>query len=289
VHIERPPGSDGAVELTVPSPPPGLSVAPLAIPSSASAGVLTVTAAADAPFGPVALSIVASDGTHSGQAAVDLAIVGVPGTRDTSFGAAGEVLVQVSPTARLTQAIAHDRGIIVALDDASMVRLTSDGAADTTFGGQGRVLIDAFSLGISSIAGMKMALGAAGSVVVVGHGPAITTPDLHLEFLARIDRDGNVAVRPVLLHADPREDRACGVTVAQNGKVIVNSRRSTGHRQLRYDADGTADRTFEGHLPSNASCDVVFASPTGGVFARGGANEVYGLDCHGSAAIRRTA
>jgi hypothetical protein len=48
VHIERPPGSDGAVELTVPSPPPGLSVAPLAIPSSASAGVLTVTAAADA-------------------------------------------------------------------------------------------------------------------------------------------------------------------------------------------------------------------------------------------------
>lgn len=282
VRIERPPGSDGAVELTVPSPPPGLSVTPLAIPSSTSAGVLTVTAAADAPFGPVALSIVASDGTHTGQAALALDVVGVPGTRDTSFGTGGIATVALSDGANMVRSIAHGDGFIAALDNLSLVRVTASGALDATFGDGGRVRLDIAGLGLASIAEVRLAREPDDGIVVVAHGPASSAPALYHELLARVSADGRVVQGPRLLHAEPTEDRACGVAAVQNGKVVVSSRRGSELRLKRYHSNGAHDRTFEPLPVVRGWCEVVFAAPGGGLFLRVDQSAIYKLDVAGA-------
>jgi uncharacterized delta-60 repeat protein len=281
VRIERPPGSDGAVELTVPSPPPGLSVTPLAIPSSTSAGVLTVTAAAAAPFGPVALSIVASDGTHTGQAALALDVVGVPGTRDTSFGTGGIATVALSDGANMVRSIAHGDGFIAALDNLSLVRVTASGALDATFGDGGRVRLDIAGLGLASIAEVHLAREPDDGIVVVAHGLAAAAPSLYLDLMARVSRDGAVVLSPRLLDAEPSEYRACGVTAVQNGKVVVGSARANTVRMNRYVNDGSQDRTFEALPGPGAVCNVMFPASGGGLFVRVGQSEVHRFDVSG--------
>jgi hypothetical protein len=281
VRIERPAGSDGAIELTVPSLPPGIAVAALAIPSSMSTGVLTVTAAADAPFGPVALQLAATDGTHGGHAELALEIVGVPGTRDTSFGTGGIATLALPDSANMVQSIAHGDGFIAALADLSLVRVTADGALDDAFGDGGRVRLDIAALGLASIGEIRLARDPDDGIIVVAHGPASAATGLYHELMARVSRDGTVVLPPRLLHAEPSEDRACGVTAVQNGKVVVSSRRTDGMRMRRYTSEGFHDRTFEALPPSGLVCDVVFAAPGGGLFARVGQSDLYRFDVTG--------
>jgi hypothetical protein len=282
VTVARAPGSAGPIDVAVASLPPGVTAPPLAIPSSMSTGTLTVTAATDAPFGPLTLSLEAHDGTRSGRADVAISIVGVPGTQDTSFGDGGVVLVRVSPSAYLQDSIAHHDGAIIVLSDLALVRLTSDGVIDEQFGERGRVYLDTAPLGISSVGTIRLAADRDGGVVVVGHGTALAEPALKHEFFARVSRTGTVVVPLRLLHPEPRDERACGVTVAHNGKILVSSIRGTGRRIRRYDPDGTSDRTFEANLGSASWCHVLFAAPDGGVFARGDQSSVLRYDVSGS-------
>jgi uncharacterized delta-60 repeat protein len=283
VRIERPPGSDGAVEITVPSPPPGVSVTPLAIPSSTSSGVLTVTAAADTPFGPVALSIIASDGTHTGQTALALDVVGVPGTRDTSFGTGGIATVALSDGANMVRSIAHGDGFIAALDNLSLVRVTASGALDATFGDGGRVRLDIAGLGLASIAEVRLAREPDDGIVVVAHGPASAAAGLHHEIMARVSKGGAVVLAPRLLRAEPSDDRACGVAAVQNGKIVVGSARANGPRLRRYQATGSLDPTFEALPPTGWLCEFVFAAPGGGVYVRSAVYELSRYDVTGRA------
>jgi uncharacterized delta-60 repeat protein len=281
IRIERPPGSDGAVEVTVPSPPPGISVAPLAIPSSMSTGMLTATATLDAPFGPVALQLTATDGTHTGHADLALSIVGVPGTHDTSFGTGGIAVVTVSEGATMVRSIAHGDGFIAALEDLSLVRVTAAGAVDDSFGADGRVHLDISGLGLASIGEIHVARDPDDGITVVAHGPAAAAPGLYLELLARVSRDGTVELPPRLLHAEPADDRACGVAVVQNGKVVVGSARATSPRLRRYHATGALDSTFEAFPPTSWRCELLFSAPGGGVFVRSANDELLRLDVTG--------
>jgi uncharacterized delta-60 repeat protein len=282
VRIERPAGSVAAVEVTVPSPPPGIAVAPLAIPSSMSTGALTVTATANMPFGPVALQLVATDGTHAGQTDLAFAVVGVPGTRDTSFGTGGIATVALSDGANMVRSIAHGDGFIAALDNLSLVRVTADGALDATFGDGGRVRLDIAGLGLASIAEIHLAREPDDDIIVVAHGPSSAAPALYHELLARVSRDGDVVQPPRLLHAEPLEDRACGVASVQNGKLVVSSRRGSDLRLKRYHGTGSHDRTFEPLPVVRGWCEVVFAAPDGGVFLRVDQSAIHKLDVAGA-------
>jgi uncharacterized delta-60 repeat protein len=280
VTVARAPGGTGPIDVAVASLPLGLTAAPLAIPSSMSTGTLTVSAATDAPFGPVTLSLEAHDGTRSGRADVTLAIVGVPGTRDTSFGTGGIAIVSVSDGAAMVRSIAHGDGFIAALADLSLVRVTAAGAVDESFGTGGRVRLDTSALGLVSIAEVRLSRDPDDGIIVVAHGPA-TTAGLYHELIARVSRDGSVVLAPRLLHAEPSEDRACGVTAVQNGKVVVGSARANGARLRRYQGNGALDPTFEAFPPTRWGCESLFAAPGGGVYIRSDNSEIRRYDVTG--------
>ena len=186
------------------------------------------------------------------------------GTLDTSFGTGGKVLTQVRQyTGASSVALQPDGKILVAgyttvvnasLVGAVVVRYTSNGTLDSTFGTNGIAKLPELS---DNFAGAgAVALQADGRIVLAG-GWNVPSGSTHRPFgVARLNPNGTLdstfnksGTASVYTDLDGlSKDNAGGVAVQPDGRIVVAGG-STGTDDgavalARFNADGTLDTTF---------------------------------------------
>jgi uncharacterized delta-60 repeat protein len=137
IAIARSGGFDAAVTVSIASPPTGVTSVPITIAADQTTAQLQVSGSTALTIGSaLQLDVVAQGGGRSHDQAVTVVVTGVPGTVDVGFGSGGVAVLDNDPYA-FGLVLADDR--IVAVGDGSnghntVVRLTAQGAGDTTFG-----------------------------------------------------------------------------------------------------------------------------------------------------------
>jgi uncharacterized delta-60 repeat protein len=163
------------------------------------------------------------------------------GDFDQSFGAGGKVVVDVfGPDSAQTVVVQSDGKILVAgqsgvrgdVDppmsaDVSVVRLNSDGSLDTTFGNDGKVLLE--SRGWSGHdATVPMLVMGDGKLLVGGSG------------MHRLNPDGSLDMTFGVNGATTTTAYVSSMVVMPDGHIMA----STGTTLTRFNDDGTLDTTF---------------------------------------------
>ena len=204
--------------------------------------------------------IVVAGYSYSGTAHYDFALVRYTstGALDTTFGTGGKVITPVgsSDDQGRSVAVQSDGKIVVAgyafnglaYYDFALVRYTSTGALDTTFGSGGKVITS--FIGNSGDYGRSVAVQSDGKIVVAGYTENATTTDFAL---VRYTSAG--ALDPTFgtsgkVTTPVGSARAYGLSVALqiNGKIIVAGSANTGSGTdfalVRYTSAGVLDPTF---------------------------------------------
>jgi uncharacterized delta-60 repeat protein len=202
------------------------------------------------------------------------------GDLDLSFGNGGYVLTSPRPDPKNGQETGPDEAMAVqvqsdgsmfvggySLHDFSIVKLSPNGAKDTSFGTGGGVLTDFFG---DVDTASDMAIQPDGRVVVVGtvnvrvttKGTTSVTPDFGLvRYLPNgaLDssfgpsRNGKVNTNLSTYEAGGRQDRATSVALQADGKIVVGGLLIRGPASsnsnydavlVRYDTAGNLDPTF---------------------------------------------
>lgn len=192
-----------------------------------------------------------------GRAAIDLAIARYngDGSLDTSFNGGGQFTTRVFNQSVAFAVAVQPDGRIVAVGPAAngfgVLRLLADGRFDTTFGGNGRVVVD---FGASTTA-RALALQPDGKIVVTGNRLGDVA-------LARLNADGspdssfaNGGTRTTDIGSGS-SDRGEALAIQVDGKIVVAASTDAnldGSRTidfnfavLRYNRDGSLDGTFRG-------------------------------------------
>lgn len=185
-----------------------------------------------------------------------------PGDLDPTFGGDGVVRTDLTPTEDhgFAVTIQPDGRIVVAGAKGiggpnprfAIVRYETEGSLDTTFGGgDGKVSIDFTPSGDFPYA---VRIQADGKIVVAG---AAGYDGGNSRFaLARLTSDGSLDATfggdgTVMTNVTPSYDRANGMALQPNGKIVVVGSLSAGSSNgkigvLRYRSDGSLDPTFGG-------------------------------------------
>lgn len=261
VTIERLEGANGAVTITVDDLPAGVTATALVLDPTETSGILTLTAAANAPHSlPTQVSVRGTMGSSSAVTPMTLTVYGPPGSLDTSFGG-GRVMVPAGASDDYANAIAiqPDGKIILAGHgaehggDFAMIRLDRDGNLDPTFGNGGRVLTDFLGNDDSINA---LALQPDGKIIAAGYTTRGTTgrdfalarylPDGTLD--TSFNGDGKV-VRALV----DDTDIAYAVLVTVDGFIVAGGEANRGNAATgvdfalaRFASNGAIDINF-GH------------------------------------------
>ncbi len=198
----------------------------------------------------------------------DIAVVryNADGSLDTTFGGGDGVLTTAIDAVLADVAqdvlVQPDGGIVVAgyaaltgfpnmVADFALVRYTSNGALDTTFGGGDGIVITAIGpAGPTGNADQARAVlqQPDGRIVVAGYsGPAIGGSDF---VLARYNTDGSLdatfGTGGILVHSIGTAgiEQATGIVLQADGKLLVTGRANLDFAIARYNANGTVDTTF---------------------------------------------
>jgi uncharacterized delta-60 repeat protein len=148
VTVAREEGFIEDILLTADGLPADVSAVELTIAGEETSGTLVIAAAEAAAQGGAAIEIVGSAGELDRTADLRLLIAGEPGSLDLSFGDKGVMAIppdEEDPAAPTGEAIEvqPDGSILVAGSlgpDALVLKLTPDGALDTSFGDGGTLL-----------------------------------------------------------------------------------------------------------------------------------------------------
>jgi uncharacterized delta-60 repeat protein len=204
----------GDVVVTATTDAAGITFDPLTIPAGTSTGVLTVRAAADAPFARADVTIRAVVGTADATTAASATVIGQPGALDTSFGERGQVSLYwlLRPVIPFDVFATGDQYVLVAPE--RVIRLAANGLIDEQFGIDGAVEPSPNALGLSGVTIGAMAALPSGRIVIAGHGQRAGELDLGA-FTATVTRAGQ-----------PDPGRPAGLVFAQqttDERVIASS------------------------------------------------------------------
>jgi uncharacterized delta-60 repeat protein len=200
-----------------------------------------------------------------------LARYNADGTLDTSFGGDGKVTTNFSAGNDLaTGVVIAPGGAIVAAGTAqvegadprfALARYNSDGALDTSFGGDGKITTN-FTTGNDVAFGVV--LRPDGSIVVAGSAGRTN----HKFALAAYETDGTLDTSfggdgKVTTDFTPVFDGATALTVRPDGTLVAagSARRGARFALAQYEADGTLDTSFggDGKVTTNFTADLDFA------------------------------
>ncbi len=185
------------------------------------------------------------------------------GSRDNTFGVDGVVLTQVGPTYDQAYALAiQSDGKIVAVGyagnglnaDVAVVRYNIDGSLDTTFDGDGRVMIDVAQ---GNDQGRSVAIQPDGKIVVAGYAFNGSNSDI---VLIRLEANGSrdysfngnsgFGYGVIQTRVGTASDTVTSVAIQPDGRIIVSGFYpgpvSTDSFVVRYKTDGVLDTTFSG-------------------------------------------
>jgi uncharacterized delta-60 repeat protein len=183
------------------------------------------------------------------------AIVGQPGTLDTTFGTGGKVIAAIAGNSEYGTAVAiqSDGKIVVAgscfengTSDFCVLRYTAAGALDLSFSTDGKV-ITPVSAGDDVARGVVVQSD--GKIVVAGHCGITLAPR---EFcLVRYDSSGAIdtsygTAGKVFTSVGGAAALAFGTALQSDGKVLVVGSCNTSVCAARYNTDGTLDTGFDG-------------------------------------------
>lgn len=177
------------------------------------------------------------------------------GAVDTDFGAGGSVTVDITGTNDYEPwvTVVGSDNIVVAGESfaspwhSSLVKLTSDGTLDTSFGGDGKVLTgwDGSDGWANAVIG-----GAGDTIITAGTGPIGGTRQFalakHLPNGSLDDTFGNAG--KVLVDLGGTNAEAYGVVVDANGSLVVAGRYYVNNSwevaAVRFSSDGVVDTNF---------------------------------------------
>jgi uncharacterized delta-60 repeat protein len=191
------------------------------------------------------------------------------GDLDPTFGSKGVVIASLSDQGRPGEARSQIRALVIQPDgkivvaglgqrsgtnnDFAVARFNLDGDLDGEFGAGGKALTDFGGQDLAT----GVALQADGKIVAVGYSEQTATGwDIAI---ARYNRDGTLdhsfgkegKVLTDFTPAGTRNDYAHGVALQPDGKIVIAGRSGPFGRNvpydfavLRYNHDGTLDRTF---------------------------------------------
>jgi uncharacterized delta-60 repeat protein len=208
------------------------------------------------PDGKIVLTGVCNNGSNDDMFALRL---NADGTLDNSFSGDGEVIITIGtgtdycwaaalqPDGKILLAGYYNDGVS---DDIAVVRLTSAGALDTSFGTAGRVTT---ALGTSTDRAYSIALQADGGIVVGGYAIiGLSTQFALVRYTTSgaldttFDTDGKVTTL-----FGSGGDAVWEIDIQSDGKIIAGgystqSGSGTDFSVARYNTDGSLDTTFDG-------------------------------------------
>ncbi len=267
VTLNRHAGFTRAVTVSLTGLPAGASAAGVSIPEGQSSATLTVSASAGAPHSqptPVTVTARATDATVTRPLTVT--VRGPAGSLDTTFGAAGVSVQPVGIADDYANAmlVQPDGKVLVAGtspaargNDFAVLRFDRDGQLDTSFGQNGRALVD-FAGG--SDAATSLALQPDGKIIVAGEAGV----DGRAAFgAARLTAggatDGSFGTNgKATVTFGTAGDRANAVIVQPDGKIVLGGEANMGSASgvdfalARLNANGQPDATFSGGTVTTA-------------------------------------
>jgi len=166
------------------------------------------------------------------------------GSLDTTFGTGGIVRTEFDSTSESASAVGltSDGKIVVAgttfNNSFAFARYNSNGSLDTTFDGDGKVLLPGFSVGTPS----DMALQPDGKIVGVteGNGTTFVRLNTNGSLDTTFDTDGKVEIPGNMFNS------ARTIAVQPDGKILGAGMVSSTIAVVRLNASGSLDTTFAG-------------------------------------------
>lgn len=260
--ITRQNSFDEAVNLQLKDLPAGVSAAPVLIARGATSATVTLRATAAAPHSlPTAAKADGSAGDRTASKGLTVTVGGLPGVVDTSFNG-GPQLTSVGEGEDYAFAMAvQPDGKIVTVGrtstdaggyDIAITRHLRDGAIDTSFGADGRV-VTAIAPGRGMDEARAVVVQPDGKIVVGGSTDASGTDKAFL--LVRYLPDGQIDTSfgqggKAITQFEQASDQVYALALQDDGKIVAAGSASfpgdTGQdfAIARYRTDGTLDPAF---------------------------------------------
>jgi len=267
--------------------PAGVNAAPVMIAADATSGTATFVSDSTAVPGSSARVHVRC---LTGLATLALDILGPSGSIDTGYGDQGKAIGTVTfgtddahfgPDVHVARQadgkLVAVGEVLTSSSDFGVARYNEDGTLDTTFGTGGRVATDIGSNTADSALGVTIQPD--GKIIVVGS----TGEDTGDFAIVRYDADGTLDTSfdtdgKVVSSFSATTDRAVGVAVQDDGKIVVAGDVANGTRFLlaRYTPEGALDPTFNSagsvSLPGNYARAMTI-QPDGNMIVVGNAGD----------------
>ncbi len=264
VTITRLEGFQGSVNVALSQLPQGVSAPAVTITANATTATLTLTAQATAPHSrPAAATVTATAGSSTVTQPLTVTVRGTAGSVDTSFGAAGKIILDVSgEDYGNAVAVQADGKVLVAGSSVtvatgtvvSLARFTIDGDLDTSFGTNGKVLTPVSNR--SDVAN-AMVVQPDGKIVVVGSTDQSVATNTGTDFLVlRYNSNGTLDSTfgnggKAITDIGKLANVARAVVLQPDGKIVVGGDAQMGTTTTgadfalaRYNTNGTLDASF---------------------------------------------
>ncbi len=192
------------------------------------------------------------------------------GSLDTSFGSDGKLLLGIgTQNDHAYDTILQPDGKIVVAgysrngsnDDFSLARLNSNGSLDTSFDGDGKLLLPVGTVWDYATSALVQPDG---KIVVVGSSLGTSNFDFSL---ARLNSNGSLDTSfdsdgKLLLPVGTDHDEAWSALLQPDGKIVVAGYSMNGSTNdfslVRLDADGSLDKTFGATRTNNLTLSVAY-------------------------------
>ena len=207
------------------------------------------------------------------------------GSLDTSFDADGKLLVPVGAREDYGfglglqsdgKILMSGYSLLVSNWDTSLIRLNPNGSLDTSFDGDGRVLVN---VGVGDSIGTRITPQADGKIVVTGYGLSASG---NYDFsIVRLNANGSLDTSfdsdgKLLMPVGSSDDLSWSVAVQADGKILVAGSSNNDFSVLRLNVDGSLDPTFDGDgkllVPVGGSVDSGYSlvvQPDGKILVAG--------------------
>jgi uncharacterized delta-60 repeat protein len=260
VDVVRGGGFTDPVRVFVNGLPSGVTVDPVTVPPGQTSGTLTFHAAASAALGPVALSVdFAAAGVAPKSLALSLLVQGSPGSPDVTFGPApgGKVTLQSGPSINIGPhglAVQADGSIVLCGNvetaplwyAAALIRLTSVGGYDASFGSGGVVLAN--SAGSTTDVCWSLQPAPSGALAIAGFqgspGSSHAFMVGQLTSAGALDPTFGAGTGFVTTPFGSTDAKAYGLVMLPDGALVLAGFGGGGTALARYLADGRLDTAF---------------------------------------------
>jgi uncharacterized delta-60 repeat protein len=292
VNVVRRGSFTDEVDVSFPSLPAGVTVTPptLTIPAGATSGTVTVALAPSTPVGDASIEVQGTSGSLTSEGTIALTVPQPMGGVDTAFGSAGTGSSVVTVTYNGLEfqpnaaALQSSGAIVVAgtfatsifdpfgTSTGALVRLTSNGALDTTFGGGAGYVLSP----VSGSNVLQQLVVQSDDAVVATYGGGV------VRFLANGEVDTSFGSNGIAAIAN---QQVLALAIDSNGRFLVAGSSSSNGDFVaeRLTAAGALDTTFgtSGSTSSGKATEpvAIAETPAGLVFvAQVEVNNLYVLE-----------